>query len=80
MVLNLFIGIVVDAMQQQSTRTREAVIDVTVSENHSLMSEIGALRAELPSSRAPSTCRRYLAHVSLEMIEALPQCEIKFRR
>ena len=47
MVLNLFIGIVVDAMQQQNLKTREAVIEVTESEYGRLMSEIGALRAEL---------------------------------
>lgn len=47
MVLNLFIGIVVDAMQQQNLRTRDAVIEVTETEYSRLMSELGALRAEL---------------------------------
>jgi voltage-gated sodium channel len=47
MVLNLFIGIVVDAMQQQNLKTREAVIEVTESEYSQRMSQIGALRAEL---------------------------------
>lgn len=47
MVLNLFIGIVVDAMQQQNLKTREAVIEVTETEYGRLLSEIGALRAEL---------------------------------
>jgi voltage-gated sodium channel len=47
MVLNLFIGIVVDAMQRQAFETREAVIEVTESEYTRLMAEISALRAEL---------------------------------
>lgn len=47
MVLNLFIGIVVDAMQQQALKTREAVIEVTETEYAQLMREITALRSEL---------------------------------
>ena len=47
MVLNLFIGIVVDAMQQQNTQTRQAVIEVTETDYNKLMAEIGTLRAEL---------------------------------
>ena len=47
MVLNLFIGIVVDAMQQQNLKTRDAVIEVTESEYSRLMTELGAIRAEL---------------------------------
>ncbi len=47
MVLNLFIGIVVDAMQQQNLSTRKAVIEVTETEFGQLMQEIGALRSEL---------------------------------
>ncbi|MFM9848688.1 MAG: ion transporter [Hyphomicrobiaceae bacterium] len=47
MVLNLFIGIVVDAMQQQNVQTREAVIEVTETDYAKLMSELGILRAEL---------------------------------
>ena len=47
MVLNLFIGIVVDAMQQQNLKTREVVIQVTESEYSRLMSELGAIRAEM---------------------------------
>ena len=47
MVLNLFIGIVVDAMQQQALQTRKAVIEVTDTDYARLMSEIGTLRAEL---------------------------------
>jgi voltage-gated sodium channel len=47
MVLNLFIGIVVDAMQRQTVATQEAVIEVTESEYGRLMAEITALRAEL---------------------------------
>ena len=47
MVLNLFIGIVVDAMQQQNIQTRQAVIEVTETDYAKLMSELGILRAEL---------------------------------
>ena len=47
MVLNLFIGIVVAAMQQQNLKTREMVIEVTESDYTRLMSELGAIRAEL---------------------------------
>jgi voltage-gated sodium channel len=47
MVLNLFIGIVVDAMQQQSLADREAVIEMTESEYRSLMRELATVRREL---------------------------------
>ncbi|MEO1693637.1 MAG: ion transporter [Pseudomonadota bacterium] len=46
-VLNLFIGIVVDAMQQQNDAQTDAVIEVTQKEYHHLVSEIGALRREI---------------------------------
>lgn len=51
-VLNLFIGIVVDAMQQQNESTAEAVIEVTQSEYHHLLQEIGALRREVRQMRS----------------------------
>ena len=47
MVLNPFIGTVGDAMQQQNTQTRQAVIEVTETDYNKLMAEIGTLRAEL---------------------------------
>lgn len=47
MVLNLFIGIVVDAMQQQSQESAEKVIRVTESEYHQLMAELTSVRSEL---------------------------------
>ena len=50
-VLNLFIGIVVDAMQQQSDHTREKMIEVTEREFHQLMAEIGTLRDEVRQMR-----------------------------
>jgi voltage-gated sodium channel len=46
-VLNLFIGIVVDAMQQQSEDSRDAVIEVTQKEYHHLLAEIGSLREDI---------------------------------
>ncbi|MEM7776865.1 MAG: ion transporter [Pseudomonadota bacterium] len=46
-VLNLFIGIVVDAMQQTAKEQSEAVIEVTKTEYHALMSEISSLRHEI---------------------------------
>ncbi|MEZ5844271.1 MAG: ion transporter [Hyphomicrobiaceae bacterium] len=51
-VLNLFIGIVVDAMQQQQEEATETVINVTQAEYHHLVDEIRALRAELKDMRA----------------------------
>lgn len=47
MVLNLFIGIVVDAMQQQSAEAAEKVIEVTESEYNQLMAELAHVRSEL---------------------------------
>lgn len=46
-VLNLFIGIVVDAMQQQSKEVREDVIEASEREYDLVLSEIRALRAEI---------------------------------
>ncbi|MGF1649943.1 MAG: ion transporter [Hyphomicrobiaceae bacterium] len=46
-VLNLFIGIVVDAMQSQAHETQDAVIEITKSEYQSLAAEIAALRADI---------------------------------
>lgn len=46
-VLNLFIGIIVDAMQHQSDDVAEAVIEVTEREYHQLMREISALREDI---------------------------------
>lgn len=40
-------SVVVDAMQQQNTQTRQAVIEVTETDYNKLMTEIGTLRAEL---------------------------------
>lgn len=54
-VLNLFIGIVVDAMQQQQEDTKEAVISVTQAEYQHLVAEIGALRSELKEMRTDRT-------------------------
>ena len=51
-VLNLFIGIVVDAMQHQQDDATEAVISVTQSEYRHLVAEITALRSELKVMRA----------------------------
>lgn len=51
-VLNLFIGIVVDAMQQQQEVSTETVISVTQSEYQHLVAEIGALRTELKAMRS----------------------------
>ena len=48
-VLNLFIGIVVDAMQQTARDEAEHVIEVTQSEYQHLLAEIGALRDEVRS-------------------------------
>jgi len=46
-VLNLFIGIIVDAMQQQSVEARDKVIEVTETEYHNLMAQISALREDV---------------------------------
>ncbi len=46
-VLNLFIGIIVDAMQHQSDDMAEAVIEVTEREYHHLLREISALREDI---------------------------------
>ncbi len=54
-VLNLFIGIVVDAMQQQSKEASDAVIEVTQKEYHHLLSELGGLRDEIRSLRKGET-------------------------
>lgn len=50
-VLNLFIGIVVDAMQQTAKQQSEAVIEVTQSEYTVLLNEIAALRKEVRGLR-----------------------------
>ena len=52
MVLNLFIGIVVDVLQQQNQENRERVIEVTMTEYQSLMAELGAVRQELRMLKA----------------------------
>jgi len=49
MVLNLFIGIVVDALQTQSEEATDKVIEVTKSEYEHLLGEIGAMRQEIRS-------------------------------
>jgi len=53
-VLNLFIGIVVDAMQQQNDAQTDAVIEVTQKEYHHLLTEIKSLRAEVRSMNGDS--------------------------
>lgn len=50
-VLNLFIGIVVDAMQQQQDDATDTVINVTQAEYRHLVGEITALRTELQAIR-----------------------------
>jgi voltage-gated sodium channel len=50
-VLNLFIGIVVDAMQQQSAEAKEEVIEVTRREYDVLIAEIRSLREEVRRAR-----------------------------
>ncbi len=50
-VLNLFIGIVVDAMQQQSNEAKEEVIKVTDREYDQLVSEIRSLTDEVRALR-----------------------------
>ncbi|MBU2531430.1 MAG: ion transporter [Alphaproteobacteria bacterium] len=50
-VLNLFIGIVVDAMQQQGDESRGQIIEVTEREFEALMGEIKAMRDELRDMR-----------------------------
>ena len=50
-VLNLFIGIIVDAMQHQSDDARDAVIEVTEGDHKELMREIRALRQEIQDMR-----------------------------
>ena len=54
-VLNLFIGIVVDAMQQQSDEAKEEVIKVTEREYDLLVAEIRSLREEVRGLRQGST-------------------------
>ncbi|MGI9522458.1 MAG: ion transporter [Hyphomicrobiaceae bacterium] len=51
-VLNLFIGIIVDAMQHQSDDARDAVIEVAGGDHKELMFEVRALRQEIQSMRA----------------------------
>jgi len=51
-VLNLFIGIIVDAMSHQSDEAAEHVIEVTQSEYQKLMAEIGELRGEIRALHA----------------------------
>ena len=51
-VLNLFIGIIVDAMQNQSEEDREAQMEAAEDEHKALMLEVGALRAEVQAMRA----------------------------
>ena len=51
-VLNLFIGIIVDAMQNQSEEDREAQMEAAEDEHKALMLEVGALRAEIQAMRA----------------------------
>lgn len=50
-VLNLFIGIVVDAMQQTAKQQSDAIIEVTESEYRVLLREISALRKEVGALR-----------------------------
>ncbi|MGI9425507.1 MAG: ion transporter [Hyphomicrobiaceae bacterium] len=51
-VLNLFIGIIVDAMQNQADEVREADAEAAELDHRELLSEIGALRAEIKAIRA----------------------------
>ena len=46
-VLNLFIGIIVDAMNTNAQAEAERVIEVTEGEYHHLLSEIRSLRSEV---------------------------------
>lgn len=52
-VLNLFIGIIVDAMQSSAKAEAERVIEVTESEYHMLLAEVRALREDV--KRATTT-------------------------
>ncbi|MEL6375039.1 MAG: ion transporter [Pseudomonadota bacterium] len=54
-VLNLFIGIVVDAMQQQSDDKRDQLFEETESELQQVLSEVRALRAQVATLQAPQT-------------------------
>lgn len=56
-VLNLFIGIIVDAMQHQADEASERVIEVTETEYAQLMREIRALRTEVQSLKDPGAER-----------------------
>ena len=51
-VLNLFIGIIVDAMQNQADAERDEIIEANEDEHEELMLEIGALRAEISALRS----------------------------
>lgn len=51
-VLNLFIGIVVDAMQHQGDEMREKLVEVTEREYDQLMREIKEMRSELRDLRS----------------------------
>lgn len=51
-VLNLFIGIIVDAMQSQAEAEREEIMEASEDEHKTLILEVGALRAELAAMRA----------------------------
>ncbi len=50
-VLNLFIGIIVDAMQQRTEQARDEVIDVSAREYTDIIKEIKALRSEIKGLR-----------------------------
>jgi voltage-gated sodium channel len=57
-VLNLFIGIVVDAMQQQSNEARDDMIEATEREYDLVLAEIRALRAEIRELKGDGAASR----------------------
>ena len=63
-VLNLFIGIVVDAMQQQSDDARDAVIEVEKSDHQQLLAEVRALRTEIQGLRSETLMARQQSYNS----------------
>ncbi len=51
-VLNLFIGIIVDAMQREADEVRDAIIEAEEADNQAILREIRELRAEVRALRA----------------------------
>lgn len=54
-ILNLFIGIIVDAMQNQTDDAIETLIENEETEHRELMAEVGALRREIEAMRAETS-------------------------